>query len=273
MTFFDESRLDDEVILAVADVRLRALAESGARVRRAALAPSGRPPRLDSHPARSSRRAPIATPARGARTDLPGPVRRVAQRGAAGLGRRARPRSSSWRRPAMTHRPRVRSPRRYAGSSRPRRDPQRLAGGSTRRRPRHRPARGRHHDQLALAVLALNVLGAYGLGPVTELEEVAQAARRCRDRLLTGARVDHQPCEGTGHRPCGYQPAALGGSVPVARAARRIAEALRRAPGVRRWRVGGPIDPDAGTCPAARRLRGSVRQRGDRGASECADPR
>lgn len=36
MTWFDESRLDDEQALAVADLRLRSLAESGARVRREA---------------------------------------------------------------------------------------------------------------------------------------------------------------------------------------------------------------------------------------------
>ncbi len=35
-TWFDESRLDDEVALGAADLRLRTLAESGARVRRAA---------------------------------------------------------------------------------------------------------------------------------------------------------------------------------------------------------------------------------------------
>jgi hypothetical protein len=34
MTWFDESRLDDEVALSTADLRLRALAESGSRVRR-----------------------------------------------------------------------------------------------------------------------------------------------------------------------------------------------------------------------------------------------
>ncbi|WP_340537519.1 SIS domain-containing protein [Nocardioides sp. GXZ039] len=36
MTWFDESRLDDEMALGAADLRLRTLAESGARVRRAA---------------------------------------------------------------------------------------------------------------------------------------------------------------------------------------------------------------------------------------------
>ena len=34
MVWFDESRLDDEAALATADLRLRTLAESGARVRR-----------------------------------------------------------------------------------------------------------------------------------------------------------------------------------------------------------------------------------------------
>ncbi|THJ03918.1 hypothetical protein E7Z54_09265, partial [Nocardioides sp.] len=34
MVWFDESRLDDEVALGSADLRLRTLAESGARVRR-----------------------------------------------------------------------------------------------------------------------------------------------------------------------------------------------------------------------------------------------
>ncbi len=37
MAWFDESRLDDEVILAAADPRLRVLAESGARIRREAV--------------------------------------------------------------------------------------------------------------------------------------------------------------------------------------------------------------------------------------------
>ena len=36
VTWFDESRLDDETALAAADLRLRTLAESGARVRREA---------------------------------------------------------------------------------------------------------------------------------------------------------------------------------------------------------------------------------------------
>ena len=36
VTWFDESRLDDEAALAAADLPLRALAESGARVRREA---------------------------------------------------------------------------------------------------------------------------------------------------------------------------------------------------------------------------------------------
>jgi hypothetical protein len=36
LTWFDESRLDDESALATIDLRLRTLAESGARVRREA---------------------------------------------------------------------------------------------------------------------------------------------------------------------------------------------------------------------------------------------
>ena len=36
-TWFDESRLDDEAALATADLRLRELAEAGARVRREAV--------------------------------------------------------------------------------------------------------------------------------------------------------------------------------------------------------------------------------------------
>ncbi|HEY0890423.1 MAG TPA: hypothetical protein VGE38_12495, partial [Nocardioides sp.] len=38
MSWFDEARLDDEQVLASGDLRLRALAESGARVRREAAA-------------------------------------------------------------------------------------------------------------------------------------------------------------------------------------------------------------------------------------------
>ena len=38
MTWFDESRLDDEIALGSADLRLRTLAESGARIRREAFA-------------------------------------------------------------------------------------------------------------------------------------------------------------------------------------------------------------------------------------------
>ena len=68
-TWFDESRLDDEAALAAADVRLRELAESGARVRREA--DGGRARR------RGGRRRRRATrPGRG-RSSPPGPDSRL----------------------------------------------------------------------------------------------------------------------------------------------------------------------------------------------------
>ena len=58
VTWFDESRLDDESALAAADLRLRTLAESGARVRReageaAAAIDGGGRPRAASRPGRA----------------------------------------------------------------------------------------------------------------------------------------------------------------------------------------------------------------------------
>ena len=84
-TWFDESRLDDEAALATADLRLRELAESGARVRReaveaaagiaAAVAAAGEPP-----PARHRRgRARLPAAARRARAVVPGAVRGLAR--------------------------------------------------------------------------------------------------------------------------------------------------------------------------------------------------
>ncbi len=102
-----------------------------------------------------------------------------------------------------------------------------------------RHAEGRHacvlptrsHDQLATAVVVLELLSRVGLGPATDPDEVADAldevAVSCsphRDQTVNPAKL-----LAVAFADC--LPVVWGGSVLAARAARRVAESMRRASG------------------------------------------
>lgn len=231
MTFFDESRLDDEVILTAADVRLRALAESGARVRRAALA-ERETGRLDGSPRAIVAAGPdsrllravleptcpvpfVAWPNPG----LPGWV------GALDLVVVLAPGGDD----PMTASAVAEAVRRGAHVL--------VATRAGSLVAQHAVGRDTlllevdTADQLALAVLALNVLGAYGLGPVTEPEDVAVALDDVAIACSPGRELSINPAKELAIAHADTTPLVWGGSVSTARAARRIAESLRRATG------------------------------------------
>lgn len=231
MTFFDESRLDDEVILAAADVRLRALAESGARIRLAALA-ERETGRLDGSPRAIIAAGPdsrllravleptcpvpfVAWPHAG----LPGWV------GALDLVVVLAPGGDDPQ-TASAVAEAVRRGAHVLVATR--------AGSLVAQHAVGRDATLLEvdtHDQLALAVLALNVLGAYGLGPITEPEDVAIALDDVAIACSPGRELSINPAKELAIAHADTTPLVWGGSVPVARAARRIAESLRRATG------------------------------------------
>ena len=231
MTFFDESRLDDEVILAAADVRLRALAESGARVRRAALAERATG-RLDGSPRAIVAAGPdsrllravlepmcpvpfVAWPNAG----LPGWV------GALDLVVVLAPGGDDPQ-TASAVAEAVRRGAHVLVATRPRSLVAQHAAGRDTTLMEVDTA-----DQLALAVLALNVLGAYGLGPITEPEDVATALDDVAIACSPARELTVNPAKELAIAHADTTPLVWGGSVPVARAARRIAESLRRATG------------------------------------------
>jgi hypothetical protein len=231
MTFFDESRLDDEVILAAADVRLRALAESGARVRRAALAERATG-RFDGSPRAIVAAGPdsrllravleptcpvpfVAWPNAG----LPGWVGSLDLIVVLAPGGDD-PQTASAVAEAVRRGAHVLVATR-AGSLVAQhavgRDATVLEVDTT--------------DQLAHAVLVLNVLGAYGLGPITEPEDVAVALDDVAIACSPSRELTVNPAKELAIAHGDTTPLVWGGSVPVARAARRIAESLRRTTG------------------------------------------
>jgi hypothetical protein len=238
MTWFDEARLDDEQALAIADLRLRGLAESGARVRRELGATrdavaeavarrdgAGRPRAViaagpDSRLLRAVLEPTcpvpfVAWPAPG----LPGWVGSLdlvvvlapqgADAGAAGAV------AEAGRRGAQVV---VASPAAsLVGEHATGRDTTLLPAETT--------------DPLALAVVMLTFLDQVRLGPATDAEAVAAAldavAAACspyRDLAVNPAKVLAIALADT-------TPVVWGGSVLAARAARRVAEELRRAMG------------------------------------------
>ena len=216
MTWFDESRLDDEIALGSADLRLRTLAESGARVRREAGAADGRDrrggrPCLGRPPACGHRgRARLPAAPRGAGAVVPGAVRGLAVGGPPRLGRQPRPgRGARARR--LRHRHGVRRRRGRAA---------RLPGG--RRLPRRverRPARRRtldHHPADEHGRPARD-RGRDAVVPPPDRARSAvrsrcrgRGARRRRHRRLAPARHLDQPREDAGDLARRRGPAGLG---------------------------------------------------------------
>jgi hypothetical protein len=238
MTWFDESRLDDEVALSTADLRLRALAESGSRVRREVGAAAeavaeavsrrdgaGRPRAVvaagpDSRllrvvleptcPVPFVAWPSLGLPGWAGSLDLvvvlapdgsdPGAAAAVAEASRRGCQVVvAAPEAS------------------VVGEHATGRDTTLLPAQTT--------------DQLALAVVMLGFLDRVQLGPRTHpdaiaaaLDEVAQACSPYRDLAVN-------PAKALAIALADSTPLVWGGSALAARAARRVAESLRRASG------------------------------------------
>lgn len=238
MSWFDESRLDDEQALATADLRLRALAESGARVRREAVASASAMEIAVQRAEEAGRpRAVIAA----------GPDSRLLR---AVLEPFCPVPFVAWPQPALPG---------WAGSldlvvvlapdgSDPgtasavaeavRRgcqvvvacpDDSLVASHAAGRDTTIFPVQTR--DQLAIAVVMLSFLDKVALGPSADPEKVAEA--------LDAVAIACSPHRDLAVNPAKVLAIALGDAVPVlwggsvlaARAARRVAESIRRATG------------------------------------------
>lgn len=235
--WFDESRLDDEAALNRADLRLRALAESGARVRLAATDAAAQIAVAVAESTESRPRAVIAAgpDSRLLRAVLEPwcPVPFVAWPGAALPGwtgsldlvvilapERSDPAAASAVAEAVRRGCQVV-----------------VACQADSMVARHAVGRWAtvlpisSGDQLATAVVLLDYLHQIGLGPAADADEVAEAldavaisASPHRDLAVNPAKVLAIALADT-------SPLVWGGSVLAARAARRVAESIRRASG------------------------------------------
>lgn len=238
MTWFDESRLDDEVALSTADLRLRALAESGSRVRREVGAAADAV--ADAVARRDGAGRPRAVLAAGPDSRLlrvvleptcPVPFVAWPSLGLPGWagsldlvvvlapdgsdpGAAAAVAEASRRGCQVV----VAAPEAsLVGEHATGRDTTLLPAQTT--------------DQLALAVVMLGFLDRVQLGPRTHpdaiaaaLDEVAQACSPYRDLAVN-------PAKALAIALADSTPLVWGGSALAARAARRVAESLRRASG------------------------------------------
>ena len=204
--------------LGAADLLLRSLAESGARVRReaaeAAEATSrGVRAQPRQPPPRGDRGRPgLAAAARRPRAVVPGAVRGLARprrcpgwAGSLDLVVDARPRAL---RPGA---PPPRSPRRYGGAARwssPAPPDSMVAEHAAGRWTTILPSRS--GDQLATAVVMLDYLHRVEPRPAHRPRGGGPGARRRGHRLLAAPRPRGQPRQDAGHRPGRHQPAGLG---------------------------------------------------------------
>ncbi|SFB75359.1 phospho-glucose isomerase C-terminal SIS domain-containing protein [Nocardioides terrae] len=236
-TWFDESRLEDELALAGADLRLRWLAESGARVRREAAessealglaverAASGRPRAVvaagpDSRLVRAVLEPSCPVPfVAWPSPNLPGWV------GSLDLVVVLAPDGGD---PATAS----------AVAEAVRRGSQVVVAGPERSLVAEHAA-GRDAtvlpvmtgDQLAVAVLVLSFLDRVGLGPSAEPEEVAAALDAVAIACSPHRDISVNPGKVLALTLADSLPLVWGGSVLAARAGRRVAESIRRASG------------------------------------------
>jgi hypothetical protein len=247
VTWFDESRLDDETALARHDPVLRALAESGARVRREV---SGAREALDDAVARSQEQArPRAVIAAGPDSRLLRavlepwcPVPFVAWPFAALPGWAgsldlvvvlapdgAAPGSASAAAEAVRRGSQlvVACP---SGSS--------VAEHAAGRWSTILPTTSR--DQLATAVVTLEYLDQVSLGPQVDAERVATAMDEVAIACSPHRDLAVNPAKMLAIALADATPLVWGGSVLAARAGRRIAESIRRASG--RAAIAGAAD-------------------------------
>lgn len=280
MTWFDESRLDDEGALAAADLRLRTLAESGGRVRREAAEAADAIERAVSRAEESGRpRAVVAA----------GPDSRLLR---AVLEPVCPVPFVAWPAPGLPG---------WAGSLdlvvvlAP--DGSDAGAASAVAEANRRGcqvivacpdgsmvaahAEGRYAtllpvataDQLAVAVTVLSLLGRISLGPTAEAEDVAVALDDVAIACSPHRDLSANPAKLLAISLADSLPVVWGGSVLAARAARRVAESFRRASG--RAALAGdaehllpviegtrtrdvfddPFDPSAGSGPRGGDLR------------------
>ncbi len=231
---FDDARLEDPAALARYDTRLRALAESGARVRREATAVAellhrgvqtdrpravvvaGAEARLLRAVLEPWCPVPfVAWPAAG----LPGwagPLDLVAVLAPAGGDEEVDATvAEALRRGAQLV---VTAP---PGSA--------LAEVAASRHTIVLPSATR--DGLAAAVAMLDVLHSAGLGPAVDAEEVATALDEVAGRCAPSQNLAENPAKAAALVLADALPLVWGGSVLAARASRRLAEALRRSSG------------------------------------------
>lgn len=254
--WFDESRLDDDQALAAVDLRLRALAESGARVRREVI---GAADALAEVVARSGDSRPRAVVAAGPDSrllravlepvcpvpfvawphpGLPGWVGSLdlvvvlapdgSDAGAASAAAEAVRRGCGLvvACPPVSH----------------------VADHAVGRDATIVPTTT--GDQLAIAVVMLSILDRLGLGPETDAELVAEALDQVALACSPHRDLAVNPAKMLAISLADSSPVVWGGSVLAARAARRLAETLRRVGG--RTAIAGDADQLVPLLEAAR---------------------
>lgn len=237
-TWFDESRLDDPSALAAADLRLRGLAESGARVRREAAESAAA---LELAVARASAAGrPRAVVAAGPDSRL---VRAV-------LEPSCPVPFVAWPHPGLPGwtgsldlvvvlAPDGDDPGAASAVAEAVRRGCQVVVACPERSLVAEHAQGRDvtllpvatRDQLAIAVLVLSYLDRVGLGPSADPEEVAGALDRVAIACSPHRDLSVNPGKMLALTLADSVPLVWGGSVLAARAARRVAESLRRASG------------------------------------------
>lgn len=236
MTWFDESRLDDERALASIDLRLRTLAESGARVRRAA---GEADDAVGQALARVSER-PRAVVAAGPDSRLlrvvlepTCPVPFVAWpnpslpgwAGSMDLVLVLAPQGSDTGSASAAAEAVRRGCQLVVSAPAGSLVAEHAAGRWSTLLPAVRD------DQLATAVTMLDYLHRAGLGPRVEPDEVARALDEVAIACSPHHDLADNPAKMLAIALADAQPIVFGGSMLAARAARRVAESLRRATG------------------------------------------
>ncbi len=237
MTWFDESRLDDETALGAADLRLRTLAESGARVRREA---GGAAEATALGVVRGQEARPRAVIAAGPDSRLLRavlepwcPVPFVAWPGAGLPGWAGSLDLVVVLAPIGSD-----SGTASAVAEANRRGCQVVvACPATSMVAEH--AAGRWStilptvtdDQLATAVVMLSYLHQVGLGPEAEPDRVAEALDDVATACSPSRDISINPAKMLAISLADANPLVWGGSVLAARAARRVSESIRRASG------------------------------------------
>lgn len=238
-TWFDESRLDDERVLAGSDALLRSLAESGARVRR---------DRVQADAALDEAVALAATSDRPRAVVAAGPDSRLMR---AVLEPWCPVPFVAWPNPGLPGwvgsldlvvvlEPEGTDERAALAVSEALRRGAAVVVATPEESLVARHAQGRWcqllplvtRDQSAAAMVMLEFLDRVHLGPRTDVEDVARALDQVATLCSPHRDLSVNPAKALAIALADRAPVLWGGSVLAARAARRVAESLRRASGV-----------------------------------------